>query len=248
LIDKDGVSKVIDNTTYEILLLEGATFLLGENQKGLKDILVNNNLLYWGASRNVVFIKPENCKKQRFDKGWHSITFLALRIFLLFEICVRLKRDGRIHSELPRDTTFKQVYEKGVRELQVQLTTYWDYLTIETFEEEKCSELIDDWSCNVVDRLMNLKSISSNRCREISLVVCHKNHCMYLNLCKTSKSILVRVDNRWMETVPSNTPHPKNEHGLIQSYLVAYFPCSGPSINKNKKWLRIISEMQLQRV
>ncbi|ETO02632.1 hypothetical protein RFI_34786, partial [Reticulomyxa filosa] len=52
LIDEGGVSKVIDNTSYETLLLEGATFLLGENQKGLKDILVNKNLLYWGASRN----------------------------------------------------------------------------------------------------------------------------------------------------------------------------------------------------
>ncbi|ETN97100.1 hypothetical protein RFI_40431, partial [Reticulomyxa filosa] len=110
LIDEDGVSKVIDDTS--------ATFLLGKNQKGLKGILMNKNLLYWGASRNVEFIKPENCKKQRFDKGWHPIPFLALRIFLLFEICVRLKRDGRSHPELPRNITFEQVYEKGVRELQ----------------------------------------------------------------------------------------------------------------------------------
>ncbi|ETN97797.1 hypothetical protein RFI_39729, partial [Reticulomyxa filosa] len=118
LIDEDGVSKVIDNTSYETLLLEGATFLLGENQKGLKDILMNKNLLYWGASRNVKSIEPENREKQRFNEGWHPIPFLALRIFLLFEICVRLKRDGRSHPELPRNITFEQVYEKGVRELQ----------------------------------------------------------------------------------------------------------------------------------
>ncbi|ETN98588.1 hypothetical protein RFI_38903 [Reticulomyxa filosa] len=85
---------------------------------------------------------------------------------------------------------------------------------------------------------MNLEPMSSNGCCEMSLVIIHKKHCMYLGLCKTSKSILVRVDNRWMGTVPSNTPHSENEHGSIQPYLVAYFPCSGSSINKNKKWLR----------
>ncbi|ETO02332.1 hypothetical protein RFI_35104, partial [Reticulomyxa filosa] len=32
---------------------------------------------------------------------------------------------------LPRGTTFEQVHEKGVKELHVQLTTYWDYIIIE---------------------------------------------------------------------------------------------------------------------
>ncbi|ETO10960.1 hypothetical protein RFI_26416, partial [Reticulomyxa filosa] len=184
----------------------------------LKDLLINNSLLYWGASRNIIYIKPEDCKKQRFDEGWHSTPFLAFRIFLLFEICVRLKREKRKSVELPKNTIFEQIYEKGVRELQVQLTTYWDCLTIETFEN-KYPELIDDWSRNVVDRLMTLKPISSNGYCEMNLVVGHKDHCVYLSLCKTSKLILVRIDNRWVETVPSNTSHPKNENGLIQPYL-----------------------------
>ncbi|ETO03429.1 hypothetical protein RFI_33980, partial [Reticulomyxa filosa] len=235
--DEDGVSKAIDEISYQTLLIEGATFLLGENQTGLKDLLINNSLLYLGASRNIIYIKPEDCKKQRFDEGWHPIPFLAFRIFLLFEICVRLKREKRNLVELPKNTTFEQIYEKGVRELQVQLTTYWDCLTIETFEN-KYPELIDDWSRNVVDRLMTLKPISSNGYCEMNLVVGHKDHCVYLSLCKTSKLILVRIDNRWVETVPSNTSHPKNENGLIQPYLVAYFQLNSPKINKNKLWLK----------
>ncbi|ETN97489.1 hypothetical protein RFI_40040, partial [Reticulomyxa filosa] len=44
LIDEDGVSKVIDETSYETSLVEGATFLLGENQKGLKDLMASNSI------------------------------------------------------------------------------------------------------------------------------------------------------------------------------------------------------------
>ncbi|ETO07648.1 hypothetical protein RFI_29743, partial [Reticulomyxa filosa] len=57
LIDKDGVIKIIDEENYEILLEEGATFLLGMNQKQLKEILTKNNLLYWAARRNIISIE-----------------------------------------------------------------------------------------------------------------------------------------------------------------------------------------------
>ncbi|ETN99963.1 hypothetical protein RFI_37495, partial [Reticulomyxa filosa] len=40
-----------------------------------------------------------------------------------------------------------------------------------------------------------------------------------------------------MDTVPSNTPHPKNG-ALVQPYLVAYFKSNGLDIDKNKKWLK----------
>ncbi|ETO03351.1 hypothetical protein RFI_34059, partial [Reticulomyxa filosa] len=173
---------------------------------------------YLKVHRNILYAKPENCEEQKFNEGWFSIPFLTFRIFLLFEICIRLKRKERKLVELPKNTTFEQIYEKGVRELQVQLTTYWDCLTIETFET-KCPELIEDWSWSVVDRLTNLELKSSDKYYEMSLPVGHKGHCVYLSLCKTSKLILVRIDNRWMETVPSNTSHPKNEDGLIQPYL-----------------------------
>ncbi|ETO08118.1 hypothetical protein RFI_29272, partial [Reticulomyxa filosa] len=49
-------------------------------------------------------------------------------------------------------------------------------------------------------------------------------HCIYF----------MRVDDRWIDTVPSNTPHPKNG-ALIQSYLVAYFKSTGLDIDKNKE-------------
>ncbi|ETN99676.1 hypothetical protein RFI_37794 [Reticulomyxa filosa] len=45
LIDQNGVIKIIDEESYEILLEEGATFLLGMTQKQLKEILIKNNLL-----------------------------------------------------------------------------------------------------------------------------------------------------------------------------------------------------------
>ncbi|ETN99452.1 hypothetical protein RFI_38022 [Reticulomyxa filosa] len=96
---------------------------------------------------------------------------------------------------------------------------------------------MDDWSCNVMNRLMNLKSTLSNSCNEMSLVVGHEGHCIYLSLCKKFDFILVRVDNRWMDTVPLNTPHPKNG-ALIQPYLVAYFKSNGLDIDKNKEWLK----------
>ncbi|ETO20144.1 hypothetical protein RFI_17077 [Reticulomyxa filosa] len=208
LIDEDGIEKDINEKDYEILLQEGAAFLLGETQKNLEEILHENNSLYWAASRDIKSIKFERSKKKRFDEGWHPSLFLKYRIFLLFEICVRLKRDKRGHIELPKKTTFEQVYEKGVKELQVQLTTYWDYVTAVKLQEEY-SELIDIWSCNVVDRLMSLKSGSSNECSEISLVVGFFGHTIYLSLCKTSDSILVRVDNQLMVAIPPNTSHPK---------------------------------------
>ncbi|ETO35102.1 hypothetical protein RFI_01972, partial [Reticulomyxa filosa] len=205
--------------------------------KELKETLIKNNLLYWAAGRNIVFIKTENANQRIFDEGWYPLPFLINRIFLLFEICVRMKREGRSFIGLPRGKTFEQVYEKGVKELQVQLTTYWDYITSEEFQH-KCPDLMDDWSCNVVNRLTNLKSISSSSCCEMSLVVGHETHCIYLSLCKTLDSVLVRVDNRWMQTVPSNTPHSKNESGLIQPYLVASFKLGNSSVDKNKEWLK----------
>ncbi|ETO07080.1 hypothetical protein RFI_30311, partial [Reticulomyxa filosa] len=120
--------------------------------------------------------------------------------------------------------TFKQVYEKGVKELQVQLTTYWDYIIVEEFKH-KCPDLMDDWSCNVMHRLMNLKP-----CNEMSLVG-HEDHCIYLSLCRT-------LDHVLMTTIPLNKPHLINEHGLIQPYLVAYFTSNGSSIDNNKEWLK----------
>ncbi|ETO17843.1 NTPase [Reticulomyxa filosa] len=235
---KDKIIDAINDESYETLLQEGATFLLGVNEKELKETLIQNNLLYWAAGRNVVSITAENSIKRKFDKGWAPVPFLINRIFLLFEVCVQMKREGRHFIGLPRrTTTFEQVYEKGIKELQVQLTTYWDYIVTEEFKH-KFPNLIDDWSCNVVDRLMGLKPIPLNSCCEISLVVGHEGHCIYLSLCKTSDSILVRVDNRWMETVPSDTPHPRDEHKLIQPYLTAYFPWNGANIDQNKKWLK----------
>ncbi|ETO02367.1 hypothetical protein RFI_35069, partial [Reticulomyxa filosa] len=83
---------------------------------------------------------------------------------------------------------------------------------------------------------MNLKLTLLNSC-EMSLVVGHEDHCIYLSLCKALDSILVRVDNRWTDTVPFNTPHPRND-ALIQPYLVAYFQLNSLNIDKNKEWLK----------
>ncbi|ETO02775.1 hypothetical protein RFI_34638, partial [Reticulomyxa filosa] len=236
LIDENGVIKVIDEDSYETLLQEGATFLLRMSQEQLKDMLIESNLLYWAAGQNIISIRRENSNQRRFDEGWHPFPFLAFRIFLLFEVCVRLKREGRCFIELPKYMTFEQVYEKGVKELQVQLTTYWDYITTDELKR-KCSDLIDDWSCNVVNRLMNLKLMALNSCCEMNLVVGHEGHCIYLSLCKASNYILMRLDNRWMDTVPLNTSHPKNG-ALIQPYLVAYFQLNSLNIEKNKEWLK----------
>ncbi|ETN98129.1 hypothetical protein RFI_39388, partial [Reticulomyxa filosa] len=140
LIDKNGVIKMIDDESYETLLEEGATFLLGANQTELKETLTKNNLLYWAAGRNVTSMNIENSIKKKFDEGWYTMPFLIFRIFLL--------QGGASQMRLPKGSTFKQVYEKGVKELQVQLTTYWDYITVEEFKH-KCPDLMDDWSCNV---------------------------------------------------------------------------------------------------
>ncbi|ETO29856.1 hypothetical protein RFI_07265 [Reticulomyxa filosa] len=243
LIDGDGVTKVVDEESYEILLQEGASFLLGINQKDLQEILINGSSLYWAARRNIKAIEFENSNQKRFDEGWDPRRFLICRIFLLFEICVRLKREGKNYIGLPRQITLKQVYEKGIQELQVQLTTYWDYITTQEFQY-KFSYLIDDWSENVVDRLMDLQPTSSNECCEMSLVVGHDGHCIYLSLCKTVDAIVIRIDNRWMNTVPSKTLHPKivsinndNNSELIQPYIVSYFRWNTANINEYKKWL-----------
>ncbi|ETO14922.1 NTPase [Reticulomyxa filosa] len=238
------VGQSINLEDYKTLMQEGASFLLGVHQGQLQKMLINCNLHYWATARNVTLIKTENSNKKRFDEGWYPIQFLRYRIFLLFEICVRLKREGRTFIELPKNTTFEQLYEKGTKELQVQLTTYWDHITA-TKIQNKCPELLDDWSCNVVDRLVRLKPTSfNNNCCEMSLMVGHKSHSIYLSLCKTSSFILVRIDNRWMQTVPSNTPHPSmtttkdNNFKLIQPYVAAYFPCNSVNISQNKKWLK----------
>ncbi|ETO34332.1 hypothetical protein RFI_02762, partial [Reticulomyxa filosa] len=123
--------------------------------------------------------------------------------------------EGTSQMRLPRGSTFKQVYEKGVKELQVQLTTYWDYITVEEFKR-KCPDLMDDWSCNVVSRLA------------IVFIWGYVKYWIF---------VLVRADNRWMDTVPSDTPHPKDD-ALIQPYLVAYFKSNDSDIDKNKEWLK----------
>ncbi|ETO04566.1 hypothetical protein RFI_32831, partial [Reticulomyxa filosa] len=224
LIDGGGISKAIDTKSYESFLQEGATFLLGVNQTDLHKILIDNNF----------------GKEKRFDGGWFATAFLMYRIFLLFEICVQLKREGKQCIGLPTNTTASQVYEKGIKELQVQLTTYWDHITVTKLS--KYPDLIEDWSCNVVKRLMSFKPKSSNNeCCELSLVVGHKGHCIYLSLCKTPNLILVRIDNRWLDTVPNGISHTRkidNNHELIQPYLAAYFPYDDSSINQNKEWLK----------
>ncbi|ETO31318.1 hypothetical protein RFI_05806 [Reticulomyxa filosa] len=242
VIDRAGTVKSDNKESYETLLQEGATFLLGVDQRELQKALVENNFLFGTVDQDIKAIESEN-SNQRKSNEWHPLPFLIKRIFLLFKICVRLKPKGT-SSTRPRGTIFGQAYEKGIKELQVQLTTYWDYITTEVFKH-KCPELVDDWSCNVVDRLMNLRPMPLSSCCEMSLVVGHEGHCIYLSLCKTSTSILVRVDNRLVKTIPSNTPYPNKiilasdkQSKFIQPYLVAYFPWNGPNINQNKKWLK----------
>ncbi|ETO33283.1 hypothetical protein RFI_03825 [Reticulomyxa filosa] len=99
----NDIIKLINEREYETLLQGGATFSLRISQDNLKEIIINNNLLYWAASRNVMIIVDENTNKKRFDEGWYLLPFLITRIFLLFEICVRL----RSFIRLPKDTTFK---------------------------------------------------------------------------------------------------------------------------------------------
>ncbi|ETO05574.1 hypothetical protein RFI_31820 [Reticulomyxa filosa] len=235
LTNEDGVIKDTDEKNYATILQRGAAFLLGTKQKDLQDTLIDSYDLYSEARKNVKAIILENSKQKRYDKGWDPLPFLTTRIFLLFEICVRLKR-GKDLTELPMYMSSEEMISLLYKELQVQLTTYWDYITTGEFMG-KCPGLGENWSCNVVDRLMELKPLSKNECCEISLVVGHKGHCIYLSLCKISDSIIVRVDNRWMKTVPSNTPHPRNEQ-RIQPYVVAYFPCNGKNIDRNKSWLK----------
>ncbi|ETN97858.1 hypothetical protein RFI_39668 [Reticulomyxa filosa] len=134
-----------------------------------------------------------------------------------------LKQKGR-NFIVSRDTTFEQVYEKGMKELQVQLTTYWDYVITQEFKH-KCPGLIEDWSCNVVDRLMNMKTISSNKCNEMSLAVGNKDHCIYL--------------------ISSNTTHPKNESDLIQLYLVAFFQWNDPNIDQVPSHSELMKQLKI---
>ncbi|ETO20210.1 hypothetical protein RFI_17007 [Reticulomyxa filosa] len=90
-----------------------------------KVLLQEGSFFYWAACRNMKLIKTENSKKNKFS-------FLINRIFLLFEICIKLKQEEN-NKKLTKDITFKQVYEKGITKLQVQLTTYWDYITTEIY-------------------------------------------------------------------------------------------------------------------
>ncbi|ETO30954.1 hypothetical protein RFI_06165 [Reticulomyxa filosa] len=219
LIDEDGVKKKNNTKTYGILLLEGAAFLLGKNPKNLEEVLDKHNL----------------SKKERSNEGWCPSQFLIYRIFSLFKLCIQLKWRGE-QIVLPEETNFKQVYKKVMEELQVQLTTYWDYITTITLPTE-CPELINIWSYNVVNRLTNLKPGLSNECSEISLMVGHKDHCIYLSLCKISDSILVRVENQ----VPYSKFHRKkfkNNCEVIQPYLLAYFQLNTSNTNKHKIWLK----------
>ncbi|ETN97122.1 hypothetical protein RFI_40409, partial [Reticulomyxa filosa] len=117
-----------------------------------------------------------------------------------------------------------QVYEKGVKELQVQLTTYWDYITVEGFKH-KFPDLMDDWSCNVVNRLMNLKTILPNSYCEMSLVVDHKDHCIYLGLCKTLDYVLVRVILNQMVQILMET---KNDSDSNESMKHLYCSNNNP--------------------
>ncbi|ETO15232.1 hypothetical protein RFI_22130, partial [Reticulomyxa filosa] len=78
-----------------------------DQMKQLKEVLIENNLLYWAAGRSIILIKAENSNAKKFGEEWDLFSFLTFRIFLLFEI----------------------LYEKGVKEFQVQLATCWDYIT-----------------------------------------------------------------------------------------------------------------------
>ncbi|ETN98689.1 hypothetical protein RFI_38803, partial [Reticulomyxa filosa] len=142
LIDGGGISKAIDTKSYESFLQEGATFLLGVNQTNLHKILIDNNLFYWTVGRNIVSIQTKSGEEKRFDGGWFATAFLMYRIFLLFEICVQLKREGKQCIGLPTNTT------------------YWDHITVTKLS--KYPDLIEDWSCNVVKRLMSFKPKPSN--------------------------------------------------------------------------------------
>ncbi|ETO05929.1 hypothetical protein RFI_31464 [Reticulomyxa filosa] len=204
---------LIGDESYQTLLIESIFFLFGMNQE-LKDIFLED--LFRNENRQL-----------------YAIAFLRYRIFLLFEICIRLKQDKEYHIELPKNTTLEQLIEKGLKELQIQLTTYWDYITAVKLCNT-CPDLLDDWSLNVVDRLMS----SNDEYYEMSLMIGSGDHAIYLSLCKISKHILVRIDHLSMDNIPSNTPHPKNKHGWIQPYLIAHFLCNSINIDNNKEWLK----------
>ncbi|ETO07638.1 hypothetical protein RFI_29754, partial [Reticulomyxa filosa] len=62
-----------------------------------------------------MIIVAENTNKKRFDEVWYLLPFLITRIFLLFEICVRLKHKRRNFIGLSRDTIFEQVLPKQLK-------------------------------------------------------------------------------------------------------------------------------------
>ncbi|ETO08616.1 hypothetical protein RFI_28771 [Reticulomyxa filosa] len=193
-----AINYVKDKLMKDYVGARRSKFLIGSASKQLQKILINCNLWYWQQLEMTI-----------------SNNIFKYRISLLFEICIRLKRADRYNIKLPKNKTFEQVYEKGLRELQVQLTTYWDHI-IATMIYSKRSDLLDSWSCNVVARLMHLKPMSSNNyCYEMSLIVGYKDHSIYLN----------------------------NKFKLLQPYVIAYVPCNSMDINQHKKWLKIISTM-----
>ncbi|ETN98183.1 hypothetical protein RFI_39329 [Reticulomyxa filosa] len=59
LIDQNIVIKIVNEENYKSLLEEGAAFLLEMIQKQLKEVLIENNLLYWAAGRNIILIKQK---------------------------------------------------------------------------------------------------------------------------------------------------------------------------------------------
>ncbi|ETO03237.1 hypothetical protein RFI_34173 [Reticulomyxa filosa] len=87
----------------------------------------------------------------------------------------------------------------------------------------------------MVNRLTPISS-SNSEYFEMNLVIGHEDHSMYLSLCKTSIYILIRIDNRLMKTIPSDTH--LNKIGSIKNKDCTLIkPCNDINV-KHKEWLK----------
>ena len=193
-------NKQSGESVYHNRLCAAIASLIGESTSKIQALLTTGKELYLAALNNLTHVRKGGLGLQNFTQGQDTSHFLPVRIAILLDILTNLAR-GTFDYQLPERPnnqgyyTSKELCKQGVKELQIQLITYWDHKSLQGCFGEPT--FYGAWASGILTRFH-----SSTPLRELSLALSHAGHCIYLSLSRQGEAYIVRIDNRWIYNSP----------------------------------------------
>ena len=245
----ESVESNIPDEQYEALLDQAVGSLVGRSPSELRELVARNREWYKAALENRESSKFERRGRVYYTTGATVSSFLLMRIYIMIELLTELpSKKGLPYHKNAQVYTKEEMREELLSELCVALTTLWDNAAIEACRDD-VSQLVGCFAEGVLKRLENAND------QKMSLALGYASyatgvpqyHCIYTTLTKRGAYLVVRNDNRWLNSLPRSTKHRvasrtvETADGTIEMdhvkpYMVAHFPVS--AYGKHKQWLR----------